>query len=177
MINRHELGLNELGVRDRLLFLTCLTYGTRISEALTLTFGDVEGEVLYINSQKGSENIGFPIPDEYKRSIDDLEEWYRDKGIKITSDLPLFLSQKGKNKSITRQLASTVIKKTAKRLNLQGRVNTHSFRKCFVSKIYEMTGYDIAKTKTYSRHKSLVNLDYYLRTTEKVDLVERLHWC
>ncbi len=172
-----KLVLNELGVRDRVLFLTCLTYGTRISEALALTFGDVAGSTLYIKSQKGSENQGFPVTEEYRRSINDLKNWYTEKGVKITDTLPLFLSQKGRKKPVTRQLASTVIKNVCRKLNLEGRINTHSFRKSFVSKIYEMTGFDIAETKAYSRHKSLVNLDYYLRTTEKVDLVERLNWC
>lgn len=55
-----KLVLNELGVRDRVLFLTCLTFGTRISEALTLTFKDVAGNTLYIRSKKGSETQGFP---------------------------------------------------------------------------------------------------------------------
>ena len=42
-----RLILNELGVKDRALFLTCLTFGTRISEALDLTFADVVGNTLY----------------------------------------------------------------------------------------------------------------------------------
>lgn len=172
-----KLILNELCVRDRTLFLTCLTFGTRISEALSLTFADVSGATLYIRSSKGSETQGFPVPDAYRRAIDELKGWYCEKGIMVSENLPLFISQKGRNKSITRQLASNVIKNIARRLKLDGKVNTHSFRKSFVTKIYELTGYNIAETKAYSRHKSLVNLEYYIRTTEKVDLVEQLSWC
>jgi len=175
--NEIKLVLNELGVRDRVLFLTCLTFGTRISEALVLTFGDVAGNTLYIKSKKGSENQGFPIPDEYRNAINELKDWYLQKGIEINDKLPLFLSQKGRNESITRQLASTVIKNVSRSLNLDGKINTHSFRKSFVSKIYDLTGFNIAETKLYSRHKSLVNLEYYLKTTEKTDLVEKLNWC
>lgn len=171
-----KLVLNELGVRDRVLFLTCLTYGTRISEALSLTFGDVAGNNLYIKSSKGSESQTFPIPATFKEAIKELEQWYCEKGISITGNSPLFISQKGRNKSITRQLASTIIKNVARQVNLEGRVNTHSFRKTFVSKIYDLTGFNIAETKAYSRHKSLVNLDYYLKTTESTDLVEQLSW-
>lgn len=169
--------LNELGTRDRLLFLTCLTFGTRISEALSLTFSDVAGATLYIRSKKGSDSIGFPIPEPYIVAVRELRQWYEEKGIKITEDLPLFLSQKGRNRSITRQLASHVIKNMSSRLDLDGRVNTHSFRKAFVTKIYNLTGYNIAETKKYSRHKSLVNLEYYIKTTEKADLVNELNWC
>lgn len=169
--------LNELQVRDRALCLTCLTFGTRISEALALTFGDVEGSNLYLVSQKGSENISFPIPFAYKQVIKELKEWYEEREIKITSKSPLFISQKGKDKKISRQSASTLIKKTVKSLGLEGKINTHSFRKAFVTKIYEMTGFNIAETKTYSRHKSLVNLEYYIKTTETTELVEKLNWC
>lgn len=171
-----RLVLNELGVRDRTLFLTCLTFGTRISEALSLTFADVAGETLYVKSKKGSDNQGFPIPRTYKKSIEELQDWYEEKGVIVDNKLPLFLSQKGRRNPISRQLASNVIKKVTRRLNLDGKINTHSFRKSFVSKIYEMTGYNIAETKAYSRHKSLVNLEYYIKTTETTDLVEQLNW-
>lgn len=172
-----KMVLNELQVRDRVLFLTCLTFGTRISEALALTFGDVSGNTLYLKSKKGSDNQSFPIPAAYKRSIEELRKWYERKRVTIDGKSPLFISQKGKKTSFTRQLASHIIKNIARKLGLDGKVNTHSFRKSFVTKIYEMTGFNIAETKAYSRHKSLVNLEYYLKTTEKTDLVEQLSWC
>jgi len=175
--NEIEMVLNELGVRDRTLFLTCLTFGTRISEALNLTFDDVSGNTLYIRSKKGSDNQSYPIPDGYQNAIEELKEWYQNKGVEVTEKLPLFVSQKGWNKSITRQLASHVIRKVSSKLNLDGKVNTHSFRKSFVTKIYELTGFNIAETKAYSRHKSLLNLEYYIKTTEKTDLVKELSWC
>ena len=169
--------LNELQVRDRTLFLTCLTFGTRISEALALTFGDVAGNTLYLKSKKGSDNQSFPIPEAYKRSIEELKKWYEEKEMVIDGKSPLFISQKGKNTSFTRQLASNVIRTVAKKMHLDGKVNTHSLRKSFVTKIYELTGFNIAETKAYSRHKSLVNLEYYIKTTENTDLVQKLSWC
>ncbi len=172
-----RLVLNELGIRDRALFLTCLTFGTRISEALAMTFGDVSSTTLYIKSSKGSETQRFPIPFSYRMAIEELGNYYKSKGIEIKDSSPLFISQKGRNQSITRQLASNVIKKVVLKMNLDGKINTHSFRKSFVTKIYEMTGYNIAETKAYSRHKSLVNLEYYIKTTENADLVEKLDWC
>lgn len=171
-----KMVLNELQVRDRTLFLTCLTFGTRISEALALTFGDFAGNTLYLKSKKGSDNQAFPIPAGYKKSVEELRQWYQEKGLVVGGRSPLFMSQKGKNTSFTRQLASHVIKTVARRMNLDGKINTHSFRKSFVTKIYELTGFNIAETKAYSRHKSLVNLEYYLKTTEKTDLVEQLRW-
>lgn len=75
--------LNELQVRDRTLFLTCLTFGTRISEALNLTFGDVSGNTLYLKSKKGSDNQSFPIPAVYKKSVEELKRWYQEKEIMV----------------------------------------------------------------------------------------------
>ncbi len=174
---KYGLVLNELKVRDRTLFLTCLTFGTRISEALDLTFADVAGKTLYIRSKKGSDSQGFPVPAAYRQAIEELKAWYIEKGVVVDGKSPLFISQKGRNRHITRQLASSVTKNVAKRINLDGKVNTHSFRKSFVTKIYELTGFNIAETKAYSRHKSLVNLEYYIKTTETTDLVGQLSWC
>jgi len=39
-----------------------------------------------------------------------------------------------------------------------------------VTRIYHLTGKDIAETKKYSRHKSLANLDYYIGTTQDLPL-------
>lgn len=47
--------LDGLSRRDRLLMLTGLHFGTRISETLALTFGDVTGRFLSIKSAKGSD--------------------------------------------------------------------------------------------------------------------------
>lgn len=69
-----RLVLNELSIRDRVLFLTCLTFGTRISEALELTFADVKGRTLYIRSKKGSETQGFPVPENYRCEVKELRD-------------------------------------------------------------------------------------------------------
>ena len=175
--NEITLLLNDLKIRDKALFLTSLTFGTRISEALALTFKDVSGKFLYLRSSKGSDNQSFPIPTAYRQVINELRNYYENKGVSVTDQTPLFLSQKSRGiKSMTQQLASYVIKKVARANKLDGKINTHSFRKSFVTKIYELTGKDIAETKQYSRHKSLVNLEYYLRTTESTDLVNQLSW-
>lgn len=168
--------LATLPVRDRALALTGLTFGTRISEALALTWGDVRGGYLYLNSAKGSDKVSFPIPATYRAALVELEAHYAAQGKTLTADTPLFLSRKGVNQAITRQQASTVLTQACELLGIDGKVNTHSMRKCFVTKIYELTGKDIAATKTYSRHKNLANLDYYIATTARTDLVDQLAW-
>jgi site-specific recombinase XerD len=147
--------LNSLKVRDRALFLTSLTFGTRVSESLSLTFGDVCGKFLHLKSMKGSENQSFPIPDSYRIVIDELKTYYRSRGISAIDRTPLFMSQKNKTlKPMSRQLAHNVLKRVVRECQLEGKVNTHSFRKSFITKIYEMTNFNIAELLQYSRHKS-----------------------
>jgi len=145
--------------------LTGLTFGTRISETLALTFGAVTGRYLHISSVKGSGHVSFEIPDRYRRNVDVLRAFYQDTGKVIAQDTPLFLSQ-GVNQAITRQQASEVITAACQCLGIDGKVNSHSARKTFVTRIYALTGKDIAETKKYSRHKSLANLDYSIGTTQ-----------
>ena len=168
--------LLSLDIRDRVLVETGLFFGTRISESLELTFGKFAGTHLAIRSKKGSDNQSFEIPSTYRKSIVTLKEHYQSKGITVTDKTPLFLSRKGQNQPITRQQASQTVKAVCESLGITGKVNTHSFRKSFVTRIYELTGHDIAQTKVYSRHKSLSNLDYYIKTTEKTNLIHNLSW-
>ncbi len=162
--------------RDLVLLLTGLNFGLRISESLSLTFGDVGGEFLNVKSKKKSQNVTFPIPAAYTAEIEKLRKEYLDHKHVVSDSTPLFLSRKGEQQSITRQQASLTISHLAKDLGIEGKVNSHSLRKSFVTKIFEKTGFNIAETKKYSRHKNMANLDYYLATTEDTDLINDLEW-
>jgi integrase len=168
--------LEELPPRDRLLLLTGLTFGTRISEALKLTFGDVAGRFLYLDSAKGSEKVTFEIPLAYRAEVATVQAAYEAAHRPVFAHTPLFLSRKGSNKPISRQQASDIITAACQQLGIEGRVNTHSLRKCFVTQIYELSGKDLAQTQRYSRHKNLANLHAYIRTAEDLSLVHALHW-
>lgn len=178
VLANHEVQalLGDLSRRDRLLVLTGLTFGTRISETLALTFGQVEGRYLHIASAKGSNNVSFEVPVGYRTEVAALRTVYQTQGQTVNATTPLFLSRKGVNQAITRQQASEVITAACARLGIDGKVNSHSARKTFVTRIYHLTGKDIAETKKYSRHKSLANLDYYIGTTQDLSLVAQLDW-
>lgn len=166
--------LADMGTRDRLLMMTGLYFGTRISESLSLTFGNVAGEYLYIRSAKGSDNAAFPIPTEYRQTVAALRAEYVSRGIEVNDHTPVFLSKHGV--AMSRQAVGQIIKATCEKLGIGGKVSTHSLRKTFVTKIYNMTGFDIAQTKVYSRHKNIGNLDYYINTTKDTGLVLSLNW-
>lgn len=172
--------LADLPQRDRVLAMTGLYFGTRISETLALTFGAVAGRYIAIKSAKGSDNVTFEIPAIYRTEVEALKREYESTGRIVTNTTPLFLSRKsgvnGADKAINRQQASQVISNAADRLEIDGKVNSHSLRKTFVTKVYELSGKDIAATKKYSRHKNLANLDYYIGTCEDLSLVGQLSW-
>ncbi len=168
--------LDKLNPRDKLLCLSGLYFGTRISETLQLKFSDVSGDYINIKSQKNSENVTFTIGPEYKKAVRVLQKHYERSGIDVTPDTYLFLSREGTNQPLSRYQASRIIKKTCKTLGLEGKINSHSLRKTFVTAIYEKSGFNIAETKKYSRHKSLSNLDYYIGTCEELDLIKKLKW-
>ena len=178
VLEAHEVQalLNDLRPRDRLLMLTGLTFGTRISETLSLTFGAVSGRYLHIASAKGSDHVSFEIPPGYQAEVAALRADYQQSGRTVTAATPLFLSRKGPDQTLRRQQASEIISAACVRLGIEGKVNTHSARKTFVTRIYHLTGKDIAETKKYSRHKSLANLDYYIGTTQDLSLVSKLDW-
>jgi integrase len=167
--------------RDKLLILTGLYFGTRISETLALTFGDVADGYLAIKSAKGSNNVTFSLPPQFLAEVDSLKSDYLAHGVPVTDQTPLFLSHAKDGKQfaprpITRFRASQIMAEAKKELGMEGKINTHSLRKTFVTRIYQLSDRDIAQTKKYSRHKSLANLDYYIGTTEDLSLVQRLTW-
>jgi integrase len=169
----------KLKTKNRLLILTGLYFGTRISEALAITFGDVSGQWFCLKSEKGSNNKTYPIPKPYQDVVEQWRSELKAKGVHVTSKTPLFLSSFKRyttGKALTRQQASQAIQRACRRLGIDGRVNTHSFRKAFVIKIYHMLGHDIRKTQDYSRHKNLTSLQYYLESSNDLDLVKELGW-
>jgi site-specific recombinase XerD len=160
--------------RDKLLLLTGLFFGTRISEALSLNFEDVAGKYLQIKSQKGSNNQVFPISEKFRMTVELVRAEYFSRSWEINPTTALFLNRSGVRMS--RQAASNIIRQIAHKCGLDGKINTHSLRKSFITRIYEMTNFNLAETKNYSRHKSLASLDAYLKTTETTELCKKLDW-
>ncbi len=178
VLNQDELEAitSKLNIRNKLIVKTQLTFGLRIQEALKLKFKDVSNKFLSVESDKKSVCVTFPLPDDYKKDVKELKKFYQYLGKQIEDDTYLFLSQKYKNNPISRQQFSGTLKNICEELNLDGNVSSHSFRKMFVTRIYQMTGKDLAETKHFSRHRNLGNLDHYIKTTKNLDLIHDLKW-
>ena len=162
--------------RTRVLFLTGLYFGTRISEALALHFRDVSGTFLTFRSKKHSANRTFDIPAAYMQEVQNLRAYYQAQGRVVTADTPLFLSREGRNRPISRQQASHILITLRQALSLDGCVNTHSFRKSFTLKIWDLCGHNLPELQRYTRHKNIANTGTYLKSAQGTPLIHHLTW-
>jgi integrase len=160
--------------RDKLLILCGLHFGLRISESLSLKFKDLSGEYLSVRSLKNSRNQVYPITPEIKAAFEALKAEYQGKGFSIDADTAVFKNRSGVR--MTRQAASNLIKKISAKQNMTGKINTHSLRKTFISKIYAATGKDMVETMNYSRHKTLNSIGHYLQSNGDTSLVMNLKY-
>ena len=174
MITRNEVDrvLTLATPTLRLFVLVGLTYGTRVSEALDMTFGDIDSEWVRIKGLKGGKTQNYEVTAEVKEACDLLKKSLGE----VDRFTPLFTGRNSTSKPMTRQNLSQQLKKLFKAAGLDGKVNSHSLRKAFVTEIYNRTGKDLAQTKIYSRHRTLTSLQYYIETSTDTKLVKDLAW-
>jgi integrase len=182
LIDKHEIKtlLQAESPRDRMLVLVGLYFGTRISESMKLTFGDFKGQVVRIQSVKGSNDRNLVIPEEFKTELERLRQHYINLNCPVTDDTPLFLSQKkdkdGNCKPISREHACYIIKALRERYGLDERVSAHSFRKNFTTRIHELCNHNLPQVSVYTGHKSIDSLQAYIETTQDTNLTTQLGW-
>lgn len=160
--------------QEKMLVLVGLYFGTRISESMMLKFGDFDSEYAKIKRNKNSNDTLLFVPEEFKSALKCLVGEYRRKGIQVNSDTPLFVKKNGKSFSVN--WAHRKIQELFQRAEISGQVGAHSFRKCFVTRIYELCEKDIVQTALYSGHKNLTTLIYYIETTKETNLTAQLSW-
>ncbi len=163
--------LRELAIRERVLCLSGFHFGARISEALQLRFQDVDGSEVLIKALKGSNDQSYPIAPVYRGFVQALKKAYEEQGRRIDGKSFLFLSRQGREQRLSRQQASLKIQKAVQASRLEGKVSFHSFRKYFINYIFKETGFNLAETRSYSRHASLSSLQAYIETSGNTNLV------
>ncbi|MEM9568436.1 MAG: tyrosine-type recombinase/integrase [Cyanobacteria bacterium P01_E01_bin.34] len=141
-----------LTTRDRALFAVCRYTGCRVSEALALTIGDIQGGVVTFRraTTKGKVRTrSVPIHHELNRYLSDYSPEYG----------WLFPGRFG-SRALHRSSADLVLRAAAKRVGIQG-MSTHSFRR---SSLTEMSnsGIPLRVIQEISGHKSLAALQRYL---------------
>jgi site-specific recombinase XerD len=154
-------------VRNRCMFILGVKTGMRVSELLSLNVGDVweKGgpvDVLSLRKQqvKGKKEArAFPLNQTAKDAIRELVEWLSWNG-GINKDMPLFPSQIG-GERITRIQAHRILSRAYDAAGLTGKVTTHSMRKTFGTRVYQVTK-DIMVAKELLGHQSVATTQKYI---------------
>ena len=156
--------------RDRGWFLLGLYTGFRITELLQFQVKTVYQhntilDEVYLSRQymkRKREGRVIALTIEAKHVIQQLLDDVQAHG-SVFPTRYLFQSQKGNNKPITRIQAGYILKAACAQLGITGKIGTHSMRKTFSLKLYQLTG-DIYKVQQALGHKNPGTTLNYLPT-------------
>ena len=167
-------------MRDRVLFLTGLYTGFRITEILSLRVADVwkngePGRVVTVSRRHLKGGAGPYASRLQSRSIAmhpglraaiATYVAQRFDGRTVDGAEVLFPSRKGSNQPIRPGQAWHIIKQAAGQAGAAERVATHSLRKTFARSVYDSTGHDIIVTQRALGHRSIGTTARYLDASE-----------
>ena len=159
--------------RNYLLFTLGINVGLRISDLLTLTWGDVLGEkhkplqYIMFKEQKTGKERRIYLNESARKAI---QETYN-----LTSDVQLgdclFPSRKGINQPISRIQAWQILSDAAHAVGIDGNIGTHSLRKTFGYHAYSQ-GTDITLLQQLFGHSApSITLRYIGITQQDIDNV------
>ena len=160
----------RFAVRNRSLFMLGVNVGGRISEMLSLTVGDVWQNGLPVNDLlfrkeivKGKDYSRMvPVNKDGRNAIAELVVWHETVYGDIDPNRPLFTSRKGNGSiAVSRGTAHKILESAFQSAGLNGKVATHSLRKSFAQRFYDVTG-DIYAVKELLGHQSVETTQRYL---------------
>lgn len=148
--------------RDRCLFVLGLRTGFRISELLSLRICDVWDRgvvqdtvtVKRCNMKGARVSRTVPLHNEAKRA---LEAMRYDETMANDRLFPF-----------TRMQAHRILSRAFKAAGVKGQVTTHSMRKTFGQRVYDLTNKDIVAAQLALGHKSLSSTTHYLSVGQDV---------
>jgi len=162
--------------RDRLFLTLALATGFRVSELLTLTFGqllDEQGEIAkdvtisrrFLKGGRGCRarsvrSCRVALSDRARAAI---ATFLTTQKVHPTAERFVFASRVGINRPITRCHAFAVLKNLARELGLDAaRLGCHSTRRTFARGVYEASQHDIVATMRLLGHSSPTTSAKYL---------------
>jgi len=132
--------MSEGNPRDKLLSLLAESLDVPIKDMLSLTFGHCTASHLSLKNRTSSIEKKFRLSRDIKDVAQRLLFYYLGKGCQVTEDTPLFLSQKGYNKPISKWQAYRILKKNADDID-KNHLSNDTVKKDFPSRVYIMTGF------------------------------------
>lgn len=146
VIHAIQQDLKNENFRNYLMFEIGIYIGIRISDILNIKVKDIKNkDSLKLREKKTNKEKLMPIPTHLKKEIIN----YIDSK-QLNDNEYLFKSRKIKIKPITRVQAYNILKKVAKKYNLEN-IGTHTLRKTFGYHFYKKT-HDVALLMTIFNH-------------------------
>ena len=142
--------------RNFALFIILYGLGLRISEALSLTRGDVSGDTLIVTG-KGNKQRSLPLPLPVKSA---LNQWLNASN-EAHPSTPLFPNPQGR--ALSPRFAQKILQTTREALNLPAHLTPHALRHSFATHLLE-GGADLRTVQELLGHSQLATTQRYLAT-------------
>jgi integrase/recombinase XerD len=172
----YEYNTIRLGERDRTILETLYSCGLRVSELTNLKISDLYFDEGFIKvTGKGNKQRFVPIGTSTQkiintyikevRSMIDVQQEYKDS---------LFLNHRGSQ--LTRAMIFTIIKRLAKKINLNKTISPHTFRHSFATHLLE-NGADLRAIQLMLGHESITTTEIYMHVDRShlKDVLNKFH--
>lgn len=180
---------SQYAARNRALFILGVMTGFRISESLSLKVKDVYQQEQIVDrvyvaraAMKGGKKLDKDGKERKsisasgrsvllnkvakKALMELLKDFYLYNGVPrfgVNPDMPLFHSRKGsRTQSIDRSHAWRILNTAAFDCGIHGKIGTHSMRKTFASRMYDLLDGDLGKIQQALGHKKIDSTMQYL---------------
>lgn len=174
------LGAAKHQPRVHLAVLLQLTFGLRVSECLSLRFGDFSGTHLYVRALKGSRSTTFAIPRAVAQAVVALRGYYSLNNRPVHDGTFLFFNPKTPTKAVTRQMYAIWVKTLFDECGITGgKLATNTLRKTFAAEVYariKAGGGDVLELQKYMRHVAITSTIHYLEDSADTSIVCDLPW-
>ena len=166
-------------LRDRAMVQLGMYSGLRVSSILSLRVGDVwDGSrfrprlrIARRNLKGKKEGLNLPFHKVARFAIGRWLVCLRRRGLELNPAMPVFLSREGSSKALSRRRAQEIIQAAAYAAGLPAGISTHSWRKTFAGKLYEISGHNILLVSKALNHRQLATSIHYLtwKLNERAD--------